>query len=56
MAALREAGLDINERAYFGYLDQQGRKYDGMEDFCWDFYKANDDEFVKSRHTRACAP
>ena len=56
MAALREAGLDINERAYFGYLDQQGRKYDGMEDFCWDFYKANDDEFVKSRHSRACAP
>lgn len=40
IAALKGAGLEINEKAYFDYLDQQSRKYDGMEGYCWDFYEA----------------
>jgi len=39
MAALREAGLDINEMAYWGYLKQQGEKYDGLDGYSWDFYQ-----------------
>ena len=39
IAALREAELDINERAYWGYLRQQGEKYDNQDGYSWDFYK-----------------
>lgn len=32
-AALREAGLEINEMAYIGYLKQQSEKYNGKEGY-----------------------
>ena len=38
IAALREAGLDINELIYWGYLKQQGEKYDNQDAYSWDFY------------------
>jgi uncharacterized protein (DUF362 family)/Ni,Fe-hydrogenase III small subunit len=37
--ALKEAELHINELAYWGYLKQQGEKYDNQEGYSWDFYK-----------------
>ena len=37
--ALRDAELDINEHAYWGYLKQQGEKYDNQDGYSWDFYK-----------------
>ena len=39
IAALRDAELDINEPAYWGYLRQQGEKYDNQDGYSWDFYK-----------------
>ena len=39
VAALREAELHINERAYWGYMKQQGEKYDNQDGYSWDFYK-----------------
>jgi uncharacterized protein (DUF362 family)/Ni,Fe-hydrogenase III small subunit len=39
IAALRDAGIDINEPAYWGYLRQQGEKYDNQDGYSWDFYK-----------------
>ena len=39
MAAMREACLDINELAYWGYLKQQGEKYDGQDGYFWNFYQ-----------------
>jgi uncharacterized protein (DUF362 family)/Ni,Fe-hydrogenase III small subunit len=39
---LKEAGLEINEKAYFDYLDQQSKKYDTMEGYSWDFYQPKD--------------
>jgi uncharacterized protein (DUF362 family) len=37
--ALKEAELHIDELAYWGYLKQQGEKYDNQEGYSWDFYK-----------------
>ncbi|MGZ3578695.1 MAG: DUF362 domain-containing protein [Syntrophales bacterium] len=37
--ALKEAELHIDELAYWGYLRQQGEKYDNQEGYSWDFYK-----------------
>jgi uncharacterized protein (DUF362 family)/Ni,Fe-hydrogenase III small subunit len=39
MAALKEAGLDINELAYWGYLKQQGEKYDNQDGYSWALYQ-----------------
>ncbi len=38
IAALREAGIDINEGTYWAYLKQQAEKYDNQDAFSWDFY------------------
>jgi uncharacterized protein (DUF362 family)/Ni,Fe-hydrogenase III small subunit len=37
--ALKEAELHIDELAYWGYLKQQGEKYDNQEGYSWDFYR-----------------
>ncbi len=37
--ALKDAELHIDELAYWGYLKQQGEKYDHQEGYSWDFYK-----------------
>jgi Ni,Fe-hydrogenase III small subunit len=37
--ALKEAELHIDELAYWGYLKQQGEKYDDREGYSWDFYR-----------------
>ena len=37
--ALKEAELHIDELAYWGYLKQQGEKYDNQEGYSRDFYK-----------------
>jgi uncharacterized protein (DUF362 family) len=39
IGALREAQLNINELAYWGYLKQQGEKYDNQDGYSWDFYR-----------------
>jgi len=39
IAALKDAELDINETVYWGYLRQQGEKYDNQDGYSWDFYK-----------------
>ena len=39
IAALRAAELDINEPVYWGYLREQGEKYDNQDGYSWDFYK-----------------
>ncbi len=38
--AMKEAGLEVNELAYLGYLKQQGEKYNGKEGYAPDFYRA----------------
>jgi uncharacterized protein (DUF362 family) len=38
IAALREAEFGINELAYWGYLKQQGEKYDHQDGYSLDFY------------------
>jgi Ni,Fe-hydrogenase III small subunit len=38
IAALREAGIDINEGTYWAYLKQQADKYDNQDAYSWDFY------------------
>lgn len=40
VAALREAGMNVNEAAYHGYQKQQSEKYDGKEGYTWDFFRA----------------
>ena len=37
--ALKESELHINELMYWGYLKEQGEKYDKQEGFSWAFYK-----------------
>ncbi len=37
--ALKDAELHIDELAYWGYLKQQGEKYDNQEGYSWDFYR-----------------
>lgn len=39
IAALKEAELHINELAYWGYLKEQGEKYDKQEGYSWAFYE-----------------
>jgi len=39
IAALKEAELHINELMYWGYLKEQGEKYDKQDGFSWAFYK-----------------
>jgi len=39
IAALKEAGLDIHEQTYWGYLKQQGEKYDHKDGYSRDFYQ-----------------
>ena len=39
ITALRESGLDINESAYYGYLTQQGEKYDNREGYDLNLYQ-----------------
>ena len=39
IAALKDAELNINELAYWGYLKQQGKKYDNQDGYSWDFYR-----------------
>jgi Ni,Fe-hydrogenase III small subunit len=39
IAALKEAEIHIDERAYWAYMKQQGEKYDNQGGYCWDFYK-----------------
>jgi hypothetical protein len=39
IVALKEAELHIDELAYWGYLKQQGEKYDNQEGYSWDFYR-----------------
>lgn len=40
VAALKSAGLEVNELAYVGYAKQQSEKYNGKEGYTWDFFKA----------------
>jgi len=39
ITALKEAELRVDELAYWGYLKQQGGKYDNQEGYSWDFYR-----------------
>jgi Ni,Fe-hydrogenase III small subunit len=39
IAALKEAELHINELMYWGYLREQGEKYDKQDGYSWAFYK-----------------
>ena len=39
IAALKDAELHINELMYWGYLKEQGEKYDKQEGYSWSFYK-----------------
>jgi len=39
IGALKEAELHLDELTYWGYLKQQGEKYDNQEGYSWDFYR-----------------
>jgi uncharacterized protein (DUF362 family)/Ni,Fe-hydrogenase III small subunit len=39
ISALREAALHVSESAYWGYMKQQGEKYDNQDGYSWDFYQ-----------------